>query len=314
MRGRLSPLVVVAVDTFNSGATRLELYGWSFLLTADTLKLRLVRFPNNRCRMDATTYLPFGADSPGPMPNNPHRTELLLDALKIAIATPGEHRLFRSGKLRGLFHSKVGLAMEASLIALREGLLETVRTEVKGKIVIEWVQATPKAMTFINDNDSPKSILRELKGLLATTRAGIPQWMMDAKQETANLTARFEKRAGDMLKRLDELTIRVEAALRRAETNSPGVAEQVSRVVPWAIEALEYLDRRSLSGIAGDCSLPELFHAIRVKFTDLTLATFQNGLRRLHDVRALRLTPSNDLSEPEYTLVVEGQMMGAVGR
>jgi hypothetical protein len=287
---------------------------WPFLLTWDTFKLRLVRFPNNRCSMDAATYLPFGADSPLPLPNNPHRTELLLDALKIAIATPGEHRLFRSGKLRGLFHSKVGLAMEASLIALRERLLETVRTEAKGKIVIEWVQATPKAMTFIDENDSPKAILRELKGVLAATRSGIPQWLMDAKHEAANLTAKFEKRAAEMLKRLDELTIRIEAALRRAETNSPAVAEPVIRVVPWAIEALEYLDRRSLSGIAGDCSLPELFHALRVKFTDLTLAAFQNGLRRLHDVRALRLTPSHDMSEPEYALVIGGQMMGAVGR
>jgi len=264
--------------------------------------------------MDATTYLPFGADSPGPMPNNPHRTEILLDALKIAIATPGEHRLFRSGKLRGLFHSKVGLAMEASLMALREGLLETLRTEVKGKIVIEWVQATPKAMSFIDDNDSPKSILRELKSVLSTTRAGVPQWLMDAKQETANLTARFEKRATEILRRLDELTIRVESALRRAETNIHAIAEPVSRVVPWAIEALEYLDRRSLSGIAGDCSFPELFHAIRVKFPELSLAAFQNGLRRLHDVRAVRLTPASDQSEPEFALVVGGQMMGAVGR
>ncbi|HEV3383760.1 MAG TPA: hypothetical protein VG097_03040 [Gemmata sp.] len=264
--------------------------------------------------MDATTYLPFGADSPGPMPKNPHRTELLLDALKIAIATPGEHRLFRSGKLRGLFHSKVGLAMEASLVALREGLLETARTEVKGKIIIEWVQATPKAMTFIDENDSPKSILRELKGVLATTRAGIPQWLMDVKQETANLSAKFEKRAAEMLRRLDELTIRVESALRRAEANGPVLAEPVSRVVPWAVEALEYLDRRSLSGIAGDCSLPELFHAIRVKFTDLSLPAFHSGLQRLQDVRALRLIPSSDMSEPEYALVVGGQMMGAVGR
>jgi hypothetical protein len=282
--------------------------------------------------MDAPSYLPFGADSPGPipshehaylpfgadtassMPPNPHRTEILLDALKIAIATPGEHRLFRSGKLRGLFYSKVGLALEASLLALRERLLETVRTEAKGKIVIEWVQATPRALTFVHENDSPKSVLREMKGILATTRTGIPVWMKEAKLEAASLSAKFEKRAEDMLRRLDELTTRVEAALRRAETNGPAVAESVSKVVPWAIEALEYLDRRSTSGIAGDCSLSELFHALRVKHTELSLADFQNGLRRLYDVRAVRLTPSKDLSEPEYALVVGGQMMGSVGR
>ena len=32
---------------------------------------------------------------------NPRRTELLLDALKAALAASGEHRLFRAGKLPG---------------------------------------------------------------------------------------------------------------------------------------------------------------------------------------------------------------------
>ncbi|HEV3440317.1 MAG TPA: hypothetical protein VG122_23385, partial [Gemmata sp.] len=77
---------------------------------------------------------------------------------------------------------------------------------------------------------------------------------------------------------------------------------------------LKYLDQRSESGVSGDCPLPELFHAIRVKFTYLTLPEFQNGLRRLHDLRAIRLTPSSEMSEPEYAMVIEGRMMSAAGR
>jgi hypothetical protein len=57
------------------------------------------------------------------------RTELTLDALKRGIAEPGEHRLFRSGKLAGLFPSRAGVSAEAALAALTDGLLETVRTE-----------------------------------------------------------------------------------------------------------------------------------------------------------------------------------------
>jgi hypothetical protein len=264
--------------------------------------------------MDTPKPFTIGADNLGSIPPNPRRTELLLEALKDAIATPGEHRLFRSGKLKGLFPSKVGLGAEASLVALREGLLESVRTETKGKIVIEWVRATPQAVGFIHENDSPKSVLRELKDVLAASRQGIPVWMMEAIRQAADLSAKFEERAAAMLSRLDELSIRVEAALRRAEMTGPGLAEPVSRVVPWAIEALEYLDHRSVSGSMGDCLLPELFHAVRVKFTDLTLPAFQNGLRRLHDVRALRLTPSTEMREPEYAMLVSGQMMGAARR
>ena len=264
--------------------------------------------------METSSLHVIGADNPGPIPHNPQRTELVLDVLKAAIATPGEHRLFRSGKLSGLFRSRVGLAAEAALVALREGLLETIRTETKGKVVIEWVRATSKAIAFIHDHDSPKSILRELKETLDTARMGIPIWMTEAKQEAARLSAQFQEKAAAMLARLDDLTLRVEAALRRAETDGPGVSEPVSRLVPWAIEALEYLDRRNASKRSDDCPLPELFHALRVKFMDLNLPAFQNGLSRLHDVRAIRLSPAAELSEPEFAMLVGGQMMGAVGR
>jgi hypothetical protein len=259
---------------------------------------------------------PSDVGTPGPvehLPGSP-RTEVLLEALKAAISTPGEHRLFRSGKLAGLFPAKAGTSAEAALIAVQEGLLETVRTETRGKIVTEWVRGTPKAVAFVHDHDSPKSVLRELKDTLATARGGIPEWMAEAKAEVALLSKRFEERAGAMLSRLDELASRVEAALRRAETSGPVVGEPVGRLVPWAVDALEYLDRRRASGAGGDCALPELFHAVRVKLPDLTLPAFHDGLKRLHDLRAVRLLPAAEMSEPEYAIVVEGKLAYAASR
>jgi hypothetical protein len=255
-----------------------------------------------------------GADHSGPLPVDPHRTALLLEALKAAVAGGGEQRLFRSGKLGGLFPARVGSSAEAALQALQEGLLETVRTESRGKVVTEWVRATPRAIAFIHENDSPKSVLREMKELLASARSGIPMWMSEANQELAALSQRFEQRAGSMLARLEDLASRVEAALRRADTTSPQVTDAVSRLVPWAMTALEYLDRRNISGARGECSLAELFHAVRLGFPTLTLPEFQNGLRRLYDVRAIRLAPAAHESEPEYAMLVGGQMMGAAAR
>jgi hypothetical protein len=246
-------------------------------------------------------------------PGSPH-LDALLEALKTAIATPGEHRLFRSGKLAGLFKARVGVQAEAALAAVREGWLEVARTETRGKIVTEWVTATPKAVTFVHDHDSPKSVLRELKQVLDATRSGVPAWMEEAKAEVAALSTRFEERAAGILATLTDLAAKVEAALRRAETDGPAVAEPVSRVVPWAVEALEYLDRRATTGASSDCSLPELFHAVRVKFPELTLPEFHDGLRRLHDVRAVRLAPSDDMDQPEYAVVVGGQMVYRVWR
>jgi len=246
-------------------------------------------------------------------PGSP-RTELLLEALKAAIVVPGEHRLFRAGKLSGLFASRVGLGAETSLLAIRLGMLETVRTETRGKIVTEWVRATPKAVAFVHEHDSPRSVLRELKGVLDLTREGVPIWMAEAKAEVTALSSRFEERANAMLTRLNDLATRVEAALRRAETTGPAVGEAVGRLVPWAVEALEYLDHRPHTGATGDCPLSELFHAVRVRSPGLTLTAFHDGLKRLHDVRAVRLTTGAEMAEPEYAVVVGSGLMCAATR
>src|SRR5206468_6593898 len=134
---------------------------------------------------------------------------------------------------------------------------------------VEWVRAAPAAVAFVHEHDSPKSVLRELKAVLDVTRAGVPAWMGAARSELAAVSARFEGHAAAMLQRLDDLAVRVEAALRRAEAKAPAVAESVGRVVPWAVDALEYLDRRAGAGSAAACPLPELFHAVRVRFPDL---------------------------------------------
>jgi hypothetical protein len=116
-----------------------------------------------------------------------------------------------------------------------------------------------------------------------------------------------------MLSRLDDLAKRCEAALRRAETTGSAIAEPVSRVVPWAIETLEYLDQRTDTGATDVCTLPELFHALRVRFPNLTLSIFHDGVKRLHDLRAVRLLPG-ELREPEYAVVVEGKLMYLIAR
>jgi hypothetical protein len=242
------------------------------------------------------------------------RTELLLDALKQAIAAPGEHRLFRFGRLAGLFPSRAGLSADAAGLALRGGLLETIRTETRGKLVVEWVQATARAVAYLHEHDSPKSVLRELKDVLQAARDGVPQWMKDARAELADLSYRFDARAAAVLKRLDEVAERVEAALRRAELKAPALAEPVSRLVPWAAAALEYLDQRASGGNRAECPLPELFHTVRSHFPDLGIPAFQDGIKRLHDVRAIRLIPCHAMAEPEYAVVADGQLMYAAGR
>jgi hypothetical protein len=245
-------------------------------------------------------------------------TESLLDALKLALAEPGEQRLFKSGKLSGLFPSKSGPNAEAALQALRDGLLEVVRNEAKGKTTIEWVRLTPRGVNFVHDHESPVLVLRELRSVLQSTRDGVPAWLADLRHDVQALETRVTDEVQRVLHQLEALQNRVEEALRRADASGPQVPDGVKTTVPWALEALAYLDRRRSGGAAGECSLPELFAALREQGADLSLTAFHDGLRRLRDGRALRLLPFTDptqqLPEPEYALLDGAAMFYYVAR
>lgn len=243
-----------------------------------------------------------------------HR-DVLLDALKVALASPGEHRLFRSGKIPGLFKSRGGLSGEAALFALKQGLLECIRTEVRGKVVTEWVKATPHAVTYVHSHDSSRSILRELSTLLQDAREGIPSWLSEAERQIGSLTVHLQQCCDAMLQKLESLSHRVDAALRRVELQRPDVTEQITESIPWASAALEYLDRRLQAGAPRECPLRELYQSVCLVADNLGVAQFQEGLRRLHDLQAVELVATmSEIDDPEYAFVVAGRIIDRVRR
>lgn len=243
--------------------------------------------------------------------------EALIVALKQALAEPGERRLFRSGKLHGLF-AKTGPAADVAHQALRDGLFEITRTETKGKISIDWVQITPKGVEFLHAHESPLAVLRELKSALRTTRAGVPVWLDGVQQQFQTVTVGMQTELRQIVQRLDALAERVEEALRRADAVGLVVPAGVAASVPWAVEALEYLDRRRFGGAPGDCPMPELFAAIRRGRPELSVIEFQDGLRRLNDNKAVRLLPfgaaNGTTPEPEYIMCEGPDLLYYVGR
>jgi hypothetical protein len=231
----------------------------------------------------------------------------LLQALRQALAEPGEQRLFRSGKLPGLFSSRTGPNAQAAANAVSEGLLEIVRTEQKGKLTVEWARLTPAGVSFLHAHESPRAVMEELHTALQTTKAGVPIWLEGMQREVQGLSDKLADEMDRLLHRLDALSKRVEEALRRADAEIPSFDDGVARAVPWAADVLFYLDRRRQSGTAGDCPLPELFAAVRQRRPEVSLIEFHDGLRRLDDLRAIALRPftgrPEDLSEPEYALL-----------
>src|SRR5436190_19659564 len=175
-------------------------------------------------------------------------TEVVLEALRLALGTPGEQRLYKSGKLDGLFPGRAGVNGEAAARALREGLLEVVRTETRGKSVFEWVRLTPRGVEFLAECESPVRALQDLRDVLRSNRAAVPAWVEEMRADLRTLADGLEERARGWLDKLDGLSRRVEEALARLDKSRPVLPDEVVDRVPWAPAALAYLEQWRESG------------------------------------------------------------------
>lgn len=233
-------------------------------------------------------------------------TDALVQALKEALAEPGEHRLFRSGKLAGLFPSRSGANAEAAARALRDGLLEVARTETKGKTAVEWVRLTPGGVEFLGAHESPRRAVEQLRAVLQAAREGLPAWQQEVRAELKALADHLAQETERFGRRLEALGRQAEAALARLEQEQAQLPDGVARSVPWAGDALGYLESRRTGGAAGECPLPELFAALQRQHADLSVTAFHEGLRRLQEGRAVRLlpfaAPAVELPQPEFAL------------
>jgi len=232
-------------------------------------------------------------------------TQILVEALQQALAAGEEQRLYKSGKLDGLFPGRTGPPGDAAAQALRDGLLETVRTEMKGKTIIEWVRLAPRGVDFLHDHLSPAAALTELRNALRVNRQGVPVWLDEMRASLHALEERLTADAQKWHQRLDSLARRAEDTLRRLDEAGPLLPRDLADAYPWSIDALNYIDRRKNGGAPDDCPLPELFAALTRAHPHLSMIDFHEGLRRLNERRVLRLLPANglaDLSQPEYAL------------
>jgi hypothetical protein len=239
-------------------------------------------------------------------------TEIVVNVLRRGLSEPGEHRLYKSGKLDGFFAGRAGVNGDAACAALRDGLLEITRTETRGKTTIEWVQVTPRGVEFLHEHESPVHALHELRDTLRANRQAVPVWLSEMRSGLQALDDRLAAEAQKWTQRLEALSRRVEETLKRMEETLPLLPADVAEAVPWGIDALNYLDRRRSGGAANDCPLPELFAAVADQHSTLSVTGFHDGLKRLHERRALRLVAANgdgNLPQPEYALLDRGKLL-----
>jgi hypothetical protein len=234
-------------------------------------------------------------------------TEALVEALHQALADSAEHRLYKSGKLEGLFAGRTGVKGDAAARALREGLLEVSRTEGKGKTTIEWVRLTPRGVEFLHEHESPLRAIQELQESLRANLDAVPRWLASLKSRLQEFETSLAADVQRAALRLETLARRVEDTLKRLAEKQTGVPDELATLVPWAAEALAYLERRRTADATTDCPLPELFAFLSQGHPSLSITAFHDGLRRLHESRVLKLAPftgsPNELHQPEFVLL-----------
>lgn len=252
-----------------------------------------------------------------PRASESKRLAALLEGLRAALAEPAEQRLYRAGKLAGLFPSKVGAAGEAAQEALSLGYVQLTRIEAKGRSTIEWVRLTPAGLEFLHRHDSPQAVLGTLQDTLRLARTGVPVFLEQMRVDLELLGNRWGQQLTDVVRRLDALAERVDLALRRFEAAGPGLAGELAALVPWGEEALAYLDHRRGAGRPDPCGLAELFSAVCRTRPALSIREFHDGLRRLSDAGALSLAamrPDEPASEAEYLLALGPGLFAGVSR
>src|SRR6185437_6185614 len=107
----------------------------------------------------------------------------------------------------------------------------------------------------------PVHALHEMRDTLRANREAVPLWLDAMRASLRDLEARLSGDAGRWLERLAAMETRVGDTLRRLEAAAPLVPAEVLEAHPWAVDALNYLDRREGAGATDACALPELFAA-----------------------------------------------------
>jgi hypothetical protein len=224
---------------------------------------------------------------------------ILLEALKVGATHDGELRLYRSGKLPGFLPARTSAHAEAAALGLRDGLIEVLRSEVKGKTTTEWVRVTPKGVDLVVQHESPARAMDELRDALSLNAQNVPAWLAQIRLDLDAMNRRFMDEVGRIAKRLDRLANHVEAALFKAQQ------QRAAAPMLWEQAALEFVAGRRAATGDERCPLPELFTALASRQFELGIRDFHAGLRQMQENGLLNLVAHDSEqgpSEPEYAL------------
>ncbi len=207
-------------------------------------------------------------------------TLILLGGLRRALAEPAGMPLHAGKSTPGLFPATQP-CKQAAQRALDDGLLQP-GADASLHIL------TDKGLDWLLHQTSPRQVLDDMVRALESRQA-----------ETTALVAA----ARQMQAALEGLRARADQVLQQLPAAAPGAADD-----SWREKILNFLTRRQSSGASEDCPLPELYQQARETSGSLTIGTFHDGLRQLHDNGQIYLHPWTGplyaLPQPPFALLV----------
>jgi hypothetical protein len=217
---------------------------------------------------------------------------LLLEALNRAVTEPAGLPLFSSKAVPGLF-AATAAGRKIAQLCKDQGYIRPIRTEPRGKTVREICAISEQGLQFLLQELNPKKVLESLVSSLESRRAQLQELV----GQVGRMQASFEALKAHAARVLEEIGKRASPAPHGANGADP-----------WLPSALEFLRGRDESKSLEDCSLPELFAAMRAKKPGLTIGQFHDGLRRLVEQQCIFLHPWTgplyEIPQPALALMV----------
>lgn len=241
--------------------------------------------------------------------------QLVLEALGKAIADPQGSPLYGTKTNPGLFASSAA-AKQAAQLCKDEGYLRVVRTETKGKSILEICAITEKGVAYLLSQVSPRKVLEEMVHTLQARQNEAGELLVTARQMQASfdaLKATAEKVLQAVASCQGTSVLNVGAGTENGRNGSGnGEARKGKATSPveqdWTRSALACLKRWQSSGTSEDCALSELYRQVCKTALGLTIGQFHDGLRRLHEQQLIYLHPwtgpMSEIPEPATALMV----------
>jgi len=218
-------------------------------------------------------------------------TPLILEALSRAAAEPAGLSLYAGKGARGLFASSAA-ARQAAQRCKAEGLLQSVRTETRGKSITEVCAITEKGLAYLLAQTSPKQVIEDFIRALDARQGQLSSVVDSVRQMQSSLEAIravAERLALDATRPVGPLP----------SANGSGILES---------EIDSHLSRWHDTGANSDCPLPDLYRRALKSAPHLTIGQFHDCLRKLHEEEHIYLHPWTgplcDLPEPSLALLI----------